>query len=323
MKTNIIMASVVLASLLACVLPASAEPILEIQFDLDRSPVGPATNVGINEIGHAYIVVRNADMMLGGAAFRLSPPNQLMILGSWFEEGLAIGNLFSGVELGFSQAIPQFGNDVAVIGGFDFMAPTLLIEEIFPMPHPNYDNIMLGHASGELVSAIGIPGTVFAIIEPQVGIFFDEAGTMLDGTVVGGPGETLTVYLMVRDLDHPVDSLTMSLDLPPSVTLLSASQPDGHGFSGDWQTGATLSFTPAIEAPGMEAQLLATLQLAPGSEYLSGAEMHIGGHQDYSFTPFVLVAGIGAYAVVDLTSTLSIPIGNEAKSWSDVKALYR
>ncbi len=204
----------------------------------------------INEVGHAYLVGCNADMMVGGASFRLAPPNQLL-------------------------------------------------------------------------SASGFPGTVVAIIKPEVGVYFDEAGTLLHGSATGGEGEIFTMSLMMRDWDHPVDSLMMSLDLPPSVSLVSATQPDGHGFAGEWETGATLSFSPPIEAPGETPLLMATLQLDPGSDLVFGAEIHVGGHQDFPITPLVLVSGIGAYEVSSLTSTLTIPIANEARSWSDVKTLYR
>ena len=315
--------SVLMLILLVTTTVVSAEPIFEIHFDAGRSPVGPATNVRINEIGHAYLVVRNADMLVGGASFRLAPPNQLVILGSWLAEGVAIGNLFAGVELGLTHPIPQFGEDIAVIGGFDFLAPTLLIEELMPLPHPDYETIVVANSSGELTSAVSFPGTVFSIIKPEVGLYFDDAGTLLNGTVIGGDDEIFTMYLMVRDLDYPVNSLTMSIDLPASVSYVSATQPDGHGFTGDWVAGAVLFFPTPIEAPGETPLLLATLQLAPGADPIFGAEINIGGHQDYSSTPYVLVAGIGAYEVNDQTSTLSIPIANEAKSWGEVKELYR
>jgi len=304
-------------------LPAQADPIFEIHFDADRSPVGPATTVRINEIGQAYFVVRNIDMMLGGAAFKLQMPTHLMILGDWFQEGVIVGSLFSGLEIGLNQPIPIFGNDVAVIGGFAFMAPSLLIEGLHPMPHPDYGDILVAHATGETVAALGIPGTVISIIRPEIGVFFDEAGTQLEGSSVGGLGETVTTYLMMRDLDHPIDSCGFSLDLPPSVSVVSAVLPDGFLLLGDWTTGAIIVFTPPFEAPGMTSSLMATLTLSTGSEVFADSNIRLGGHPDFWDSPHVMVANVGIYAAVGLTSTMSVPVGDDTRSWSQLKSLYR
>lgn len=276
------------------------------------------------EVVTAYVTVEQGEMVVGGAAFRINPfPSSLLVLDVSYPPGLVIGDIFSGVEIGITDPIPQFGEDRAVVATIDVMALGLTSHEIFPMSHPSYPEPMVAHYSGAYEPAVPWPGTVEVILNPQAGLFFDPEGSGLDGTFVGGPGETATVWLMMRDLEESVGSLYFSLDLPPSLGIVSHLLPAGHTLLGDLDTGAILVFDPEIAAPGMTGVVLAEVVLSLGDVSLTEAVMTLGGHQDYGGGPMVVKAPLGAYPVDALESRISIPIGNESRSWSAVKTLYR
>ncbi len=70
---------------------------------------------------------------------------------------------------------------------------------------------------------------------------------------------------MIRDLDVPITSSFLSLDLPPSLSLTNVTLPAGVTATGDWMSDMVLTFDPALEAYGSNVGLMAELELCLGT----------------------------------------------------------
>ena len=301
---------------------AEAQPRLSLYKTLDKSPVGPADRIQYNRISTIYVVVENAEMMIGGASFRVQESYGFLKVGESFPDGLAFGDLFSGVEIGLSNPLPQFGTP-AVIASFLLYGERLATATYWIEPHPGTGEILVSDSLGNLYPSEGNTLELRSYIKPEIGIFFDEAGTQLAGSFNGGAGETAPAYLMLRDLEHPIDSVYMSLELPAGVALTSYTLPPGASVIGDLTTGATVVFSPPLSGAFGASSLMAALTLTTGTEVSDGMPLTVGGHPEYGTQPFVVVAPIGAYGTDALTSILSIPVPDETLSWGSLKALFR
>lgn len=306
---------------------AAAQPTLRLDFyDPGKSPVGPYTQLRIGEIGTAYVVVGNAEMTLGGASFRLAPfpVSGVQPLNQHFPPGVVIGDLWSGVEIGLASPIPMYGGDEAVIAWFDFLATELTVREILPVAHPGNTAPLVAHAGGPLEEAQGIPGMIEVVLRPTLGLYFDAAGTSQTGSFVGGPDEYRDVWLLIQDLDRPIDALYFTLDLPPSMEVVDTVLPTGAVLDGDLTTGAVISYTPRLEAPGFTPVEMARFTVRLGPEPLFDARLAVTSYDAPGVgSPFVAIFPAQAYRAISLPATITLPIGAEKRTMSEVKALFR
>ncbi|HRX51799.1 MAG TPA: hypothetical protein P5571_10580 [Candidatus Krumholzibacteria bacterium] len=305
---------------------ALATPLLRVDFyDAGKSPVGPVTSLRIGEIGTAYVIVSQADMRLGGASFRLTglPPG-IQPLDQNFRPGVVIGDLWSGVQIGLSDPINIYGDAEAVIAWFNFLTTDLCIAEFGPVPIPGETDVLLAHADGTLVVPYTLPGTIQVVLRPAIGLYLDAAGTVQEGSFVGGADEFRDVYMMIHDLDRPVDACFFSLGLPPSMEVTAVELPAGVTLNGDLMSAATLAFTPQLQAPGEARVLLARFTVRLGQEYLTDAELRVGAYEsDGAGLPAVVIVPAQAYAAVSTPARISLPVGAERTTMSGLKATYR
>ncbi len=311
------MRTALLITLLAAT--AAAQPIVSIYTTPDKSPVGPWDQVPYGTVQTLYVVVENAGMMVAGTSFRLEDSGAFMRLGESYPDGVVIGDLAAGVEIGLTTPIPQFDSP-AVVASFEIYVDRLSDVTYLIVPHPDEASVLVADSQAQIHQADGNSLELRSFIRPEIGIFFDDQGTALEGTFAGGEGQTATAYLMLRDLDHPADGVYLSLDLPEGIELLDMTLPTGGSVSGDMGTGAILSYSPRIPAGG--TAMLATLELSTGTT-LGDRMLTVDGHVDYGTVPFVYVAPSGAYTADALSTLLSIPVPNEDRSWGGVKALFR
>ena len=300
---------------------AHAQPLVSLYKTLDKSPVGPWDQVLYGRIATIYVVVENAEMMVGGASFRIDDEYAFPMLAESYAPGVVIGDFNSGIEIGLTVPLPQFGTP-AVIGEFQIFAQSLGSVSYWVAPHPDETTVLVSDMLGNLSAADGNTLELRSYIKPEVGIFFDEAGTQLEGSFSGGVGETAAAWLMLRDLDHEVHNAYLSLDLPDGIELVSYELPVGITMTGDFGTGAILMFDPPL-GPDPGASLMASLVLTTGTEVVAGLELNVGGHSEYGSWPFVSVAPVGAYSLTPLTAVMAVPIPNEDQSWGSVKSLFR
>ncbi len=299
---------------------AAAQPLVSIYTTLDKSPVGPAESVPFGSVQTLYVVVENADMMVAGAAFRIDDTTAFSRLSVMYPVGTVTGDLVSGVQLGFAAPMPQFETP-AVVASMEIYVDRLGDVTYGVEAYPGAGSILVQDDQGAFHVADGNTLTLMSFINPEIGVFFDEQGTQQAGTFNGGVGETAQAYLMLRELDHSVDSVYLSLDLPAGMSLLGAELADGLAMSGDLNTGAIISSTSGIPAGG--TAMLATLTLSTGSTAGASLPLTVAGHMDYGAEPYVVVVPVGAYVLEALESFMYVPVATEARSWSGVKALYR
>ena len=305
-----------------------AEPVITFEFpagkSVEKSPVGPYGIVRIGEVGTANVIVQGADIMLGGAAFKIDTYGDMLIFNERTVPGVAIGSLFEGIELGLNDPLPQFGAEPAVIASFDFLAFDLMTQTFMITNHPNYTEVQVARSDGVILPASGFVGTAMSVLHPTVGVFFNPEGTIIDGSFNGGAGETVNAWLMVTDTEVPVTAFHLSLDLPDGVGLEGVTLPPDCVMNGDLIGGAVLTFAPELNLSADVTGLLAELVISPGTRIISGGEIRVGGDlRNEMYAPYVDAGGYRFYSCVSLVSTISVPIPNSLRTWADVKALFR
>jgi len=321
MAVRTLLVLVVLSSFLLVGAASAQDPVISLYKTLDKSPIGPWDTVPYMQVSTIYVVVENADMMVGGASFRIENSNGFPVLGYWTPDGVAIGDLFTGIEIGLTTPVPQFGAP-AIIASFQVLADRPTTVTMSVLEHPDESDILVADSDGALSVARGNTLTLTAPIHPEIGLFFDAAGTRLDGTFNGGAGETVTGYLMLRAVEHSLDIVTARLVLPADMSLVSTEYPAGCTVTGDLAVGANLNFDPRLTAtPG--SVLLATVTLAVGTEVGADLPLTVAGDGLWSYGPYIYIDPYGPYSAVPLTSTVTIPVGNRDESWGGVKALFR
>lgn len=170
-----------------------------------------------------------------------------------------------------------------------------------------------------LIAVVACATSAFA--QPAIGVFFDEAGTINHATPNGGLGEIHTAYVCAVNCEMMVAGASFKLVMDPQILLLTATYPEGLAV-GEIAAGVDLGLTNPIAAFFGDAAVLATLQLTTFNNLMDHAPMTISNHPSYA-TPKVADSLANLYTATGLVSHLSIVVGNETKSWSEVKSLFQ
>lgn len=101
---------------------AMATPSIGVFFDT----AGDNANfVGEPSVIHdGYILVNNADMMVGGVAFKLESEGGFTLFNEQWLDNIHVGDLLTGIEVGFTSALPQFGDTPKSVCHFQFISMT-------------------------------------------------------------------------------------------------------------------------------------------------------------------------------------------------------
>lgn len=300
---------------------AWAVPSIGVYFDEN----GATTSQTIEPapyMGTGYVLVKDADMLVGGAAFAIDIDPQISYL--WHQVpnlGLYFGDL-EGMEVGLYDFIPVFTDDCALLGTFDFYATgTVVHAPITVGAHPSYPTPVVADNQGTQSAAEGVTTHLTVHSTPTVGVYFDEAGTVRDLSTNGGFGVTHTAYIMVREADMLVGGATFKLDLDPLIMLGTATPVDALVL-GSLTSGVEMglySYLPVFES---DVGLLYTIDLITFDNLMVDAPLSISAHPNYDD---VIVADSDAYQWVSegLISTLTIVVPSEERSWGDVKNFYQ
>ena len=105
-----------------------------------------------------YVCATRAEAMIGGAAFRVAMPSWILLLSETYPEGLPIGDLMSGLELGLTTPLPVFGTEAAVLAQFMILPPSYPFATLEILPHPLYATPVLADSQGHLIEAVGAIG---------------------------------------------------------------------------------------------------------------------------------------------------------------------
>ncbi len=317
MKTRYSMLAVVL--MLGLATSAMATGTIGLFFDTEGNSaqlVGEPTMVY-----DGYVLINNSDMLLGGAAFKLESEGGFMIVSETWAPGLLFGTLLTGAEIGLYTPIAQFGNDPQSICHIQVFSPTMIVNSHQTIvADPDYATPVLANTSAILFPADGLTSSITLRPTPQIGVFWDEAGTQ--GVLIenGGMTEIHNAWIMVRNAEMMVGGAAFKLVLDPRIMILSATPASGLIF-GSLSAGVEMGLYSYLPVFGTDPGLLYTLQMTTFNNLMVNAELSIVNHPSYD-APKVADNSAVQWTAEGLTSYLTIPVGTEEMSWGQVKSLY-
>ena len=298
---------------------AMADPTIGVYFDENATVTNYTAELG--SIETAYVLITNADMLLGGAAFKLDSEGGFNMLPAVWTDGLLLGNLVDGAEIGLYSPIPQFGMDAAVICSFQYYSfSTVLNSHLSIVAHPNYDTPKVANSAAIMQDAVGISSTLNIRATPEIGVFFDEAATLTTAIKNGGFTEIHNAWIMIRGAEMVVGGAAFKLTLDPRIFLLNATYANGLNL-GTVTTGVEMGLYNNVPVFGADAALLVSLELTTFVNLMTDAELVIGAHPNYD-TVKVADSNAIMWNADGLTSLLTIPVGTENMAWGSVKSLY-
>lgn len=122
-----------------------AIPTVCVYFDEAGTQTG--TSYVPNQPLNAYVMIRNAEMLVGGIACKLDALDPVfMLVSTTYADGVLQGDLYSGMELGLYNPVPVFGTDTALVATMTLFVlenATSVSAEFQIVPHPAYETIVV------------------------------------------------------------------------------------------------------------------------------------------------------------------------------------
>ncbi|MBK6900261.1 MAG: hypothetical protein IPH09_13745 [bacterium] len=298
---------------------ANADPTIGVFFDTDGSQSVLVAEPGTVNTG--YILINNADMMVGGAAFKMETEGGFMLVGETWADGLLFGTLLTGAEIGLYTALPQFGTDPTVICTFQLFGTEMVINSHLTIVNdPDYATPVVANNNAILFPAEGLTGSVTLRNTPEIGVFFDAAATEQSAIFNGGVGELYQAWVCVRNAEMMVGGAAFKMNLDPRITLLNAVPANALIF-GTLTTGVEMGLYTNLPVFGSDPGILYSLLFTTFNNQMIDATIAIVNHPNYD-TPKVADNSAVQWTADGLTSFLTIPVATEEMSWGQVKALY-
>jgi hypothetical protein len=268
-----------------------------------------------------YVLINNSDLLIGGAAFKLESEGGFMIVSESWAPGLLFGTLLTGAEIGLYTPIAQFGDDPQSICHIQVFSPTMIVNSHQTVvADPDYATPMLANSSAILFPADGLTSSITLRPTPEIGLFWDEAGTQTVSTENGGVMEVHNAWVMVRNAEMMVGGAAFKLVLDPRIMILSATAAPGLIF-GNLTTGVEMGLYSYLPVFGTDPGLLYSLQMTTFNNLMVDAQLQIVSHPSYD-APKVADNAAVSWTADGLTSYLTIPVKAEEMSWGQVKSLY-
>jgi len=298
---------------------ALAQPSIGVYFDEEGTSLyhtGPLAP----EMNHGYIIVKDAEMMLGGAAFAVDMDPDLMVANVTWAEGMVVGDL-AGVEIGLYNVVPVFDDAIALIGTIDmFTFDAVANAELAVVAHPNYDAPKVADMASLQADAEGLTSILNTRSTPTLRVYFDEEGTETAAERNGGLGEVHSAYIMVREAEMMVGGAAFKLVMDPLIMLGNAQYASGFVI-GSVTSGVEMGLYEYLPVFGTAPGLLVSMDLITFDNLMDHAELTIVAHDNYDW-PMVADNNALQHPSDGLTSYLTIAVPSEQKSWGDVKSLY-
>jgi len=317
MKRHLLLLScfLVLASPLFAQLPS-----IGVYFDEEATELSGFFGI-IPDVAEAYVIVRDAEMLLGGASFDLDIDPAITV-SSLVWNGLAIDDA-DGIEIGLYSPLPVFGDQVALLGTMTMYSFTNMDTKMITVTnHTSYETPIVADVNALVYEAEGLTSYLRFHSIAEVCVFFDEAGTLRDLAYI--EGQVLEAYVMVRNAEMLLQGAAFKLDnLDPVFTLIDTAYPEGL-LLGNLYTGMEIGLYVPIPVFGSDAAVMAQMTLfVTENEVPINAQFEIVPHPEYDT---IVVSDTTAYqfrAESCGVSTVGVPIPNEDATWGSVKTLYR
>jgi hypothetical protein len=298
---------------------AVAQPSIGVYFDVDGntnvSTIAPGT------VGTGYVLVKDVNALLGGASFGVDFAGDFLVLSATYADGVILGDLVNGVEIGLYNSIPNFSGDAAVMATFDYISfTTVNNSQACVVAHPNYSSPVVADSNGILSAADGLCATFNIRAIPEIGLFWDTEGTQLHKVANGGFDEFFDGYILVRGAEALVSGATFKLtNDTPALQVLNTVYAPGVVL-GSLFAGVEIGLYSNVPVFGADTALLATLNMWAGNSLIE-ATLNVVNHPNYG-APVIADSNAIIWNAVGLESTLSIPVANENATWGQVKSLY-
>jgi hypothetical protein len=140
----------VVAIVLSIAVGASAQQYVGVFFDEEATNSNATLNGGLGEFHQAWICAINAEMTVGGAAFKLELDPQILLVGQVWPAGVQIGTLTAGVEVGYTNPIYAYLGTPAILCELSLYTGDNLIDnaELTITNHPNYASVEVADITG-------------------------------------------------------------------------------------------------------------------------------------------------------------------------------
>ncbi len=297
----------------------NAEPTIGVFFDTEGLQAQLVAEPGTVQTG--YVLINNADMMVGGAAFKLETEGGFMIVGETWANGILFGTLLTGAEIGLYTALPQFGTDPAVICTIQVFGSEMVVNSHLTIVNdPDYATPVVANNSAILFPATGLVSSVTLRSTPEIGVFFDTAATQQSAVYNGGFDEFHQAWICVRNAEMMVGGAAFKLNLDPRILMISATPANGL-IIGSLLSGVEMGLYTSLPVFGSDPGILYSLLFSTLNNQMIDATLSITNHPSYD-TPKVADNNAVMWNADGLTSFLTIPVATEEMSWGQVKSLY-
>lgn len=144
-------------------------PHIGVYFDEDATQYELVTNGGIGVVHKAYITVTEAEMVVGGATFKLELDSLIMIGNAAHADALVLGSLTTGVEMGLYDYLPVFDTQVGVLYELDLMTFDNVMEdaELAITNHPSYATPIVADSGAYEFAAVGDTGYLTIVVPTE------------------------------------------------------------------------------------------------------------------------------------------------------------
>jgi hypothetical protein len=128
-------------------------------FDPEGTQDWGTFNGGLGVICTAYVCVVDVDMMVAGGSFKLDSDYPILLLSAAYADGVAIGEITEGVELGLATPIPAFSGDTALLATLQMTVfEPWGLHPLSIVAHPNSVTPIVADSQALLWSAVGLTG---------------------------------------------------------------------------------------------------------------------------------------------------------------------
>lgn len=148
---------------------------------------------------------------------------------------------------------------------------------------------------------------------PNVGVYFNTAGTQNTAVFNGGVDETHTAFVLAR-AEMLIGGAAFKLTLDPRIVVLGVAYPMGVQF-GELATGVEVGLTEPLSGYFGVPVLIATLTLWTGANLIANGEINVVGHPAYGDMVVVANAGGDLFPGEGRTALLTIPVSAGDGSW--------
>jgi hypothetical protein len=133
-------------------------PEIGVFFDTAATELSAIYNGGVGELYQAWICVRNAEMMVGGAAFKMNLDPRITLLSAVPASALIFGTPTTGVEMGLYTNLPVFGSTPGILYSLLFTTfnNQMIDATISIVNHPSYDTPKVADNSAVQWTADGL-----------------------------------------------------------------------------------------------------------------------------------------------------------------------